>query len=76
MEITDKRVWIQMGRLEAIGEQTGHTFEITNEGNKYKYCIWMDNNKVSAVASCLSVNELIRYVDGLRDMFLILTKVD
>ena len=75
MEINDKRIWFQIGRLEAIGEQTGHTFEVTNEGGKYKYCIWMDGNKITALASCLTVNELCRYVDGLKDMFLILSKL-
>ena len=71
MEITDKRVWCQIERLESIGVQTGHTFEVTYEGSK-KYCVWKDGNKIIALASRLTVDELVRYVDGLLDMFLIL----
>ena len=72
MEIYNKKVWFQIGRLEAIGEQIGHTFEVTYEGPKYRYCVWMDGNKIVAMASCLTADNLVRYVDGLRDMYLIL----
>ena len=71
MEINDKMVFIQIGRLGTIGEHTGHKFDVTNEGEKYKYCVWIDGNKVTPLASCLTSDELRRYVDGLRDMFLI-----
>ena len=75
MEITDKKVWFQIGRLETIGEQTGHTFEVTNEGEKYKYCVWMDGNKITALSSYLTADELERYIDGLIDMYRILKLV-
>lgn len=72
MEINDKKVLKQIGRLEVYGEHIGHTFEVTYEGPRYKYCVWKDGDKIIAMASCLTADELVRYVDGLRDMLLIL----
>ena len=76
MEITDKKVWYEIGRLESIGEIINHSFEVTNEGNKYKYCVWMDGNKTTPLTSCLTAQELSRYVDGLRDMYLIMNSTE
>lgn len=72
MEITDKRVWELMGRLNVYGHMCGHKFQITKETNGY--AVWLDCEYNTAFSSGHTYKTLARYVDGLRDMFLLLAK--
>lgn len=71
-EINDPQVWRQMGRLEALGEATGHIFEVTLDS--YGYAVWTDGNDAVAMTSGNTAATLERYVDGLRDMFMMLNR--